>query len=149
MLSGLNNNIPIDSLFGKGGSDSLSGFSNPLASSVGFGSVINQAMAQAKTPADKAKVAWAEAELSNQTALSSMFADPSSPSSLLGTAMDLSGASNDPFGLPSWAYDLERLLGPNSTAAQAMSIDQQASLAAQSLMNQDLNSLGGSVDSMM
>jgi hypothetical protein len=149
MQNGLNGLNSIDSLFGNGGMDPLSSFSNPLTSSLGFGSVINQAMAQAKTPADKAKVAWAEAKFSNQMALSSMFENPSSPSSLMGMSMDLSGASNHPFGLPSWAYDLERLLGPNSAAAQAMNIEQRASFAAQSLMTHALSSLGSSVDSMM
>lgn len=148
MLSGLNGLNSSDPLFG-GTSDPLANIlSNPTDSTTNFGSVFNQAMAQAKTPAQQAQVAWDQAQYNDQMALSSMFADPNSPSSLMSTAMDLSGASNNSFGLPSWAYTLEGLLGPNSTAAQAMSLNQQASLAAQSLLSQDLNSLGGSVNSL-
>jgi len=145
MISGLNGFNSLDPL-SSNGSDALT---NSLASSVGFGSVFNQAMAQAKTPADQAKVAWAEAEYSNQMSLSSMFADPTSSSSLLGLASSLGGGNDSLFGLPSWAYQLEDLLGPNSTAAQAMSIDQQASLAAQSMLNQDLGSIGSSFNSLI
>jgi hypothetical protein len=146
MISGLNGMNSIDPMFNNGGSDL---FSDPLGSVSKFGSVFNQAMAQAKTPADQAKVAYAEAKFNNLMSLSSMFADPSSPSSLLGMGSSLSGAFGNPFALPSWAYQLEGLLGPNSLAAQAMSIDQQASLVSQSMLNQGLNSLGGSFNSMI
>src|SRR5579859_5022099 len=100
MISGLNGMNSIDPMFNSGNSDPLMGlFGGSSGSAASFGSVINQAMAQAKTPADRAKVAFAETKFNNLMSLSSMFSDSTNPSSLLGMAMDISGASSsDLFG---------------------------------------------------
>lgn len=136
MINGLN---PIDSLFPSGSSDpASSSFGSPL----NFGSVFDQAMIQAKTPADKAKLAVAQAQLSDQNALADMFSDSSSSSLGFGTT-DLFGIGT-PLNIPSWATDLQRLLGNNSDITQLVGMSQQASLLAQSSFNQQLSSLGTS-----
>jgi hypothetical protein len=122
------------------------------ANSTSFNSIFSQAMSAATTPGQKAQVDFAEAQMSNLNILSAM-ADPSSSdtddfSSLASLAASLGGGSS-PAAIPSWETDLANLLGPNSDAAQALSVDQQASLASQSLLNNDLNSLGSSIDSVM
>src|ERR1035438_6978998 len=86
---------------------------NPLA----LGSAFSQAMSQAKPPADAAKVQWLQAEYSNLMDLSSMGSGSSS-SSISGLGMgDLFGLGG-PLGLPTWAADVERLMGGNSDIQQ-------------------------------
>jgi hypothetical protein len=120
-------------------------------SSTDFSSLFSQAMSAAKTPTQKAQVDFAEAQYSDLNVLSSM-ADPSSsstdPSSIASLAFIL-GNNNPPFSIPAWETDLANLLGPNSAAAQALNVDQQASLLSQSILNGGLSSLGSSVNSLM
>lgn len=130
--------------------NSLLGAANG-ANSTSFNSIFSQAMSAAKTPGQKAQVDFAEAQMSNLNILYSM-ADPSSSdvnnfSSLASLAASLGGGSS-PASIPAWETDLANLLGPNSSAAQALSIDQQASLVSQSLLNNDLSSLGSSINSL-
>lgn len=121
--------------------------------STDFGSIFSQAMSAATTPAQKAQVDLAQVQYSDLNVLASMgdgSSDGSDLSSLAGLASLLGG--NDPFSAPpAWETQLASLLGPNSTAAQALSLDQQAALASQSLMNGDLSSLGSgsSIDSLI
>lgn len=120
-------------------------------SSADFSSLFSQAMSAAKTPSQKAQVDFAEAQYSDLNVLSSM-ADPSSGSTGLSSIASLAfilGDTNSPSSIPAWETDLANLLGPNSAAAQALNVDQQASLLSQSILNGDLNSLGSSVDSLM
>jgi hypothetical protein len=123
---------------------------NSVMGSSSFSSVLSQAAKAASTPQERAQVAFARTQWSNLNTLFTM-ADPStsysSGSSLMGMASLFGG--NDLFSLPSWADDVERLLGPDSTAAQAISIDRQASIASQSLINGLLNSSGSAVDSLL
>jgi hypothetical protein len=120
-------------------------------SSTDFSSLFSQAMSAATTPSQQAQVDFEEAEYSNLNTLYSMSDTSSSSfsdlSSLASFASILGGDSSS--SIPAWETDLANLLGPNSTAAQALSTDQQASLLSQSLLNGDLNSLGSSVDSLM
>lgn len=120
-------------------------------SSTDFSSLFSQAMSAAKTPTQKAQVDFAEAQYSDLNVLSSM-ADPSSsstnPSSIASLAFIL-GSNNSPFSIPAWETDLANLLGPNSAAAQALNVDQQASLLSQSILNGGVSSLGSSVNSLM
>ncbi len=130
--------------------NSLLGAANG-ANSTSFNSIFSQAMNAATTPGQKAQVDFAEAQMSNLNILYSM-ADPSSSdsdnfSSLASLAASLGGGSS-PASIPSWETDLANLLGPNSDAAKALSVDQQASLLSQSMLNGDLNSLGSSVNSL-
>ncbi len=134
MMNGIN---PIDSLFSSGATDPTSGL---FGAPVNFGSTFDQAMSQASTPADKAKVLLNQAKFAEQNAMANMFSD--TQSSVLGFGVtDLFGAGG-PMGLPSWAYDVQRLLGNNSDVAKLMSLSQQAQFLAQSGFNQDLGSLG-------
>ena len=134
MMNGLN---PIDMLFSNAVSNPTSGL---MGSPVNFGTTFDQAMIQAKTPGDKAKVLFAQAKYNQQLAMADMFSDPET--SLLGFgATDLFGVGG-PMGLPSWAYDAQRLLGNNSDLSQLIGLSQQASLLAQSNFNQQLSSLG-------
>ncbi len=132
------------------------GYSSLLGSygaSANFGSIFSQALTAAKTPAQKAEVAFAQVQYSDLNVLASMdsgSSDSSNLSSLAGLASLLGG--NDPFAAPpAWETQLASLLGPNSTAAQALNLDQQAALASQSLMNGNLSSLGSgsSVNSLI
>ncbi len=121
------------------------------ADSTDFSSLFSQAMSAAKTPQQKAQVDFAEAQYSDLNVLSSM-AVPSSGSSNLSSIASLAsilGGDSSLFSIPAWETDLANLLGPNSAAAQALNVDQQASLLSQSLLNGDLNSLGSGVDSLM
>ena len=137
-------------------SNALSSDYSSLLGSVGgsstdFSSLFSQAMSAATTPGQKAQVDFAEAQYSDLNTLYSM-ADPSSSSddfSSLASLASILGGNTSPFSIPAWETDLANLLGPNSTAAQALSTGQQASLLSQSLLNGDLNSLGSSVDSLM
>jgi hypothetical protein len=129
--------------------NSLLGAANG-ADSTSFNSIFSQAMSEAKTPGQKAQVDFAETQLSDLNVLSSM-SDPSSSSSdltSLASLASLLGGNSSSSTTPAWETDLVNLLGPNSSAAQALSIDQQASLASQSLLNNDLSSLGSSINSL-
>jgi hypothetical protein len=119
--------------------------------SADFSSLFSQAMSAATTPGQKAQVDFAEAQYSDLNVLSSM-ADPSSSSdnfSSLASIASLLGGNTSSSSIPAWETDLANLLGPNSSAAQALSVDQQASLLSQSMLNGDLSSLGSSVNSLM
>ncbi|HJT23375.1 MAG TPA: hypothetical protein VJ873_02285 [bacterium] len=127
-------------------------FFNALGgNAVGFGNIFSQAMSQAKTPGDAAKIDWMQAEYSDLMDLSTLGSG--SVSALAGMGMgDLFGFGS-PLGLPSWAQDAERLLGStNSDLQQTMSAYQQAAFALQSQFNQslaDFGSTGGSVNSLI
>ena len=144
----MNNLNAMNSLFSTGlSTPSINPFLS-TGSSVNFGSVLDQAMAQAKTPGDKAKVQWLQAEYSDQSVLSSMFSDPQT--SFLGLGMsDLFGIGG-PLGLPSWAYDVQRVMGSNSAVQQLMGINQQASQVIQSQFGNSVASLGlgGGINSL-
>ena len=124
---------------------SSTGLSSPLSGLFGatatqFGSVFDQALANAKTPADKAKLAWAQAEFSTQNMLYGMFSDPHTSFMGLGASglFDVGG----PFGLPSWTSDVERLMGNDPQVQNLMGLDRQASFLAQSRFNGGLSGLG-------
>src|SRR5665213_486869 len=118
-------------------------------SSTDFSSLFSQAMNAVTTPAQKAQVDFAEAQYSDLNVLSSM-ANPSSTSTDLSSIASLAfilGDNNSPSSIPAWETDLANLLGPSSTAAQALNLDQQASLLSQSTFNGGLSSLGSGIDS--
>ncbi|HEY5037842.1 MAG TPA: hypothetical protein VIJ93_02105 [bacterium] len=145
MINGLNS---MDSLFSNNFSSSnLLGGASSLNN---FGSAFDQAMVQAKTPGDKAKVALAEARYSNLNDLFNME-NSDSASSVLGFSMNNLFGSGGLFGVPSWAYDLQRILGNNSNISQIMNLNQQAAFAAQSSLNNELSNigLGGGVNSII
>ncbi len=127
-------------------------FFNALGgNALGFGDVFSQAMSQAKTPGDAAKIQWMQAEYNDLSDLSSLGSG--STSALAGLGMgDLFGTGGA-FGLPSWASDAERLLGStNPELQQSMSAYQQAAFTLQSQFNQslaDFGSTGGSVNSLI
>ena len=148
MLNGIN---PLNPLLGSG-NDPLSGLGgiNPAS----FGSVIDQAMVQAKTPADKAKVAFAQAQFSELNALAGIFSDNTSPIAGFGMGMgDLLGIGG-PMGLPSWTSDAQRVLGTPQGIADLIGMSQQASSLIQQQFSHFLSSLGslgttgGSFDSL-
>jgi hypothetical protein len=129
--------------------NSLLGAANG-ADSTSFNSIFSQAMSAATTPGQKAQVDFAETQMSDLNVLSSM-SDPSSSSddlTSLASLASLIGGNWSSSTVPDWETDLANLLGPSSSAAQALSIDQQASLASQSLLNDDLNSLGSGINSL-
>jgi hypothetical protein len=139
---------------GIGSTNSLFGSANTsLLSSLGgvspFGSVFDQAMTQATTPQKKAEVLLAKAKFQNQLSLSSMFSDlnNSSPSYNLGSLF----GTNSSQSLPSWAYELQRLLGNNQTVKDAISLSQTAAALNQLQYNNSLANLGlgGSVDTLL
>ncbi len=135
MINGIN---PLDSLFSNSSSSSAL---DPLGSSLNFGTTFDQAMVQAKTPGDKAKVLFAQAKFNEQLALADMFSG--SPLSLGSGLSDLFSTGGS-LGLPSWAYDAQRVLGNNSDAAKMVGLSQQAALLAQSTFSDPLSSLGTS-----
>lgn len=127
-------------------------FFNALGgNAVGFGNIFSQAMSQAKTPGDAAKIDWMQAEYSDLMDLSTLGSGSTSALAGLGTG-NLFGFGS-PLGLPSWAQDAERLLGgSNPSLQQTMSAYQQAAFALQSQFNQslaDFGSTGGSVNSLI
>jgi len=129
---------PIDSLFS---SNNFSPSVTPFVGATNFGSAIDKAMSEAKTPAEKAKVTWLQAEFHKQNVLYDMVSD--SKTSSLGFGMsDLFGVGG-PFGLPSWVYDAQRLLGDADTQ-RLISLSQQASQLAQRRLNHGLDALGSS-----
>jgi hypothetical protein len=126
---------PIDSLFSP---NTFSPSVSPFVGATNFGSVFDQAMSQATTPAEKAKVTWLQAKFHTQNILYDMFS--SDKSSTLGFGMsDLFGVDG-PFGLPSWVFDAQRLLGDAETQ-KLISISQQTSELLQRRMNHGFNSL--------
>jgi hypothetical protein len=142
MINGIKSN---DSLF-----SSL--YSNPLSSLTGaaaFGSVFDQAMAQATTPGQKAEVLWAQAKFQNQMTLANMFSDPHDHISSFGLG-DLFGTGG-PLATPSWVYDAQRLMGDNEVVQQAVNLTQQFKFLAQSQFSHSLANLGlgGGVDSLV
>lgn len=137
MLNGIN---PLNSLLGSG-SDPLSGLGSDI-NPTSFGSVIDQALVQAKTPADKAKVAFAQAKFSELNALAGIFSDSSSSMAGLGLGMgDLFGVGS-PMGLPSWVSDAQRVLGDPKGISDLIGMSEQASSLLQQQFNHSLSSLG-------
>ena len=119
--------------------------------STDMSSLFSQAMSAAKTPGQKAQVDFAETQYSDLNVLSSM-ADPSSSSDNLSSIASLAsllGGNSSSNSIPAWETDLANLLGPNSSAAQALNTYQQASLLSQSMLSGDLSSLGSTVNSIM
>lgn len=148
MLNGINS---LSSILGSG-SDPISGLGgiNPTS----FGSVIDQVMAQAKTPADKAKVAFAQAQFSELNALAGIFSDNTSPIGGLGMGTgDIFGVGG-PMGLPSWASDAQRVLGNPKGISDLIGMSEQASALLQQQFSHSLSSLGslgttgGNVDNL-
>ena len=122
-----------------------------VSGSSDFSSVFSQAMSAAKTPGQKAEVDFEQTQFSDLNALYSMGDGSSDSSSDLSSFAGLASlmGSDSPFAAPpDWETQLASLLGPNSTAAQALNLDQQASLDSQSLLNGGLSSLGSSIDSL-
>ena len=119
-----------------------------LGASNSFGSVFSQALSQAKTPGQKAKLEFQQVQLSDLNTLFSMGSGDSSNLSSFAGLASLLGNDNPFAAPPAWESTLADLLGPDSTAAQALSLDQQAALASQSLFNGGLSSLGGNVNSL-
>ncbi|HVZ79408.1 MAG TPA: hypothetical protein VHE12_01255 [bacterium] len=131
MISSLQNNsiIPTnDAVFQALGGNALA-----------FGNAFSQAMDQAKTPADKAKVAWLQAEYGVLTDLNNLGNGSSSLAGLMGLGSSDLGSI---FGLPSWAADVQRLLGSDSNVGQAITAQQQMAFTLQSQFNQSLASFG-------
>lgn len=128
---------PIDSLFSNGVSSPTSGL---FGAPVNFGTTFDQAMTQAKTPADKAKVAFIQTKFARINALAGMFSDPQT--SLLGFGAEELFGIGGPMGLPSWVYDAQRLLGKDSNVSQLVGLSQQAAFLAESNFNHSLSSLG-------
>ena len=146
MINGLNS---VDSFLSNNGqlpsASSLYGMS-PTS----FGSLYDQAMTQAQTPAQQAQLDMLQTQYQDQNILSDMFSDPNS--SFLGTDMGSLFGTGGALGLPSWTTDAERLLGNNANVQQLMALSQQASLLSQSTLGSggDLSGLGtgGSLDSL-
>lgn len=125
-------------------------FSALGGNSSGFGSIFNQVISQAKTPADAAKIQWLQAEYSDLNDLAGIGSGSTSAIGGLGLG-DMFGIGG-PLGLPSWALDAERLLGNNGDTRQLVSAYQQAAFNLQSQFNQslaDFGSTGGSVNSLI
>jgi hypothetical protein len=147
-MSSISNTNPVSNVLANDYSSLLGAASGGITD---FNSLFSQAMNAAKTPAQKAQVDFAQVQYSDLNVLSSM-ADPSSGStdfSSIASLASILGGNSSPFSIPTWETDLANLLGPSSTAAQALNLDQQASLFSQSLFNNDLSSLGSSINSLM
>jgi len=147
-MSSISNTNPVSNAL-AGDYSSLLGAAS--GTSTDFNSLFSQAMSAAKTPAQKAQVDFAQVQYSDLNVLSSMD-DPSSSAtdfSSIASLASILGGNSSPFSTPTWETDLANLLGPSSTAAQALNLDQQASLFSQSLFNNGLSSLGSSVNSLM
>lgn len=137
---------PINSLFAPGGAFGSTSSAFGGLSPMGFGNVFDQAMSQSSSPAQSAKIAFLRTQYMKQNILYGMFSNPKT--SMLGFGgSDLFGMDG-PFGLPSWAYDAQRLLGSDSKAGDLINLSQQAALLAQSRLMNGLGSTGGSFDSM-
>jgi hypothetical protein len=145
----MNNLNSLDPLFSGQSSYSLMNNFSSSASPVSFGSVFDQALSQAKTSAQQAKVLWLQSQYTKQNILYGMFSNPKT--SLLGFGGgDLFGTGGL-FGLPSWAYDLQRIMGDDPNVKNLMGLSMQASLLSQSLKNNSLGSLGldGGINSIV
>jgi len=135
---------PIDSMF------STPGFTpglTPMSLPGSFGSVFSQAMSQAKDRGESAKLAWVQSQYMKQNILFDMFSNPKT--SVLGFGMtDLFGPGGT-FGLPTWAYDAQRVLGSDQNLQDMMGLYiQAASLAQKQMGGSGLSSMGGSFDSL-
>jgi len=140
-MSNLN---PINNLFSSGGFSS--GFS-PLSIPGGFGNVFDQALSQSTSKAESAKITWLQSQYMKQATLYDMFSD--SKSSILGFGASSLFGSGGPFGLPSWAYDAQRLLGGDPEVQNLMSLGQRAAdLVQRQFHSSGLGSLGGNFESM-
>lgn len=132
-------------------SDLNSFFSTMGGNGAAFGNVFSQALSQAKTPGEAAKIDWLQAEYSNLMDLADMGSG-SSAGALGGLGVgDLFGTGG-PLSLPSWTQDAANLLGNNSIAQQALSTQQMAAFQLQSQFNQALanfGSTGSSIDSLV
>jgi hypothetical protein len=135
---------PIDALFNT---PRLAPGLTPLSLPGSFGAVFDQAMSQTQDKAASAKLAWVRSQYMKQNVLFDMFSNPKS--SVLGFGMtDLFGVGGA-FGLPSWAYDAQRVLSGDENVRSMMSLYQQAAaLANQQMRGSSLGSLGGSYDSL-
>jgi hypothetical protein len=145
--------IDVDSISALGSTPSpdFGSLFNALGgNAIGFGSVFSQAMSQAKTPAQAAKIDWLQAEYSDLMDLSNIGSG--SGSALGSFGMGDLFSTGGPFGLPAWATDAERLLGGDPNVQQLTSSYQQAAFALQSQFNQSLanfGSSGGSFNSLI
>ena len=147
MINGTN---PIDSLFSNNGSlSSATGLFG--MSPTDFSNLFDQAMAQAKTPADQAQLDMLQTQYSDLNTLSDMFSDSSG--SVLGPDMGGLFSTGGAFGLPSWTTSAESLLGNDPNVQSLMALSQQASLLAQTGFSSGSDGLaglgtGGSFDSL-
>ena len=134
---------PLNSPFASPNANAV--FAAMGGNALAFGDTFSQALSQAKTPGDKAKVKWLQAEYGVLTDLQNLGNGGSSLGMLgLGASMDNGGL----FGMPSWASDVQRLLGSDSNVGQAISTEQQMAFALQNQFNQSLASFGSSGNSV-
>jgi hypothetical protein len=134
---------PLNSPFASSNANAV--FAAMGGNALAFGNSFSQAMSQAKTPGDKAKVAWLQAEYGVLTDLNNLGNGGSSLAGMMGLG------SSDPgglFGMPSWASDVQRLMGSDSNVGQAITAQQQMAFALQSQLNQSLASFGSSGNSV-
>ena len=135
---------PINSIFNTPGfTPSLTPMSLPGS----FGAVFDQAMTQTHDKAGSAKLAWVRSQYMKQNILFDMFSNPKT--SVLGFGMTDMFGPGGAFGLPTWAYDAQRVLSGDENVRSMMSLYQQAAaLANQQMRGSSLGSLGGSYDSL-
>jgi hypothetical protein len=136
----MNNLNPLDPLFSSQSSSSIMNNFSSSTSPVSFGSVFDQTLSQAKTSAQQAKVLWLQSQYSKQNILYGMFSNPKT--SLLGFGGGNLFGTGGLFGLPSWAYDLQRIMGDDPNIKNLMGLNMQAAMLSQSLKNNSLGSLG-------
>lgn len=105
-----------------------------------FGQAFSHALSQAKTPQDAAKIKWLQAEYGILTDLKNLGSGGSLGLLGGGSMFDMGGL----FGVPSWASDMQRLMGSDSNVGQAITAQQQMAFALQSQFNQSLASFGTS-----
>jgi len=135
---------PIDSMFAAPGF--TSGLT-PMSLPGSFGAVFDQALSQTQDRAGSAKLAWVRSQYMKQNILFDMFSNPKT--SVLGFGMTDQFGAGGAFGLPSWAYDAQRVLSGDENLRSMMSLYQQAAaLANQQMKGSSLGSLGGSYDSL-